>query len=172
MSIVPAMDATQGSTRSAFLYPQLTTTNYTSWVIRVQAMMEDQGVLEAVEPAAGADVDANKCKKARSLLLRRVCGSQIRHYSSRAAASDPPSRTTASDPPIYVAALLSSPPAHRIGAKAAAAVQRKRDEGGGRIDRGEVGAWQRDEDDNGVGCDADLSRALDQDLRRWNYGPA
>jgi hypothetical protein len=31
-------------------YPPLTSTNYTSWSIRVQAIMEDQGVWEVVEP--------------------------------------------------------------------------------------------------------------------------
>ena len=34
-------------------YPSLTATNYTSWSIRVQAIMEDQGVWKVVEPAEG-----------------------------------------------------------------------------------------------------------------------
>jgi hypothetical protein len=32
-------------------YPSLTTTNYTSWSIHVQAIMEDQGVWEIMEPS-------------------------------------------------------------------------------------------------------------------------
>jgi len=32
-------------------YPSLTATNYTSWSIRVQAIMEDQGVWEIMEPS-------------------------------------------------------------------------------------------------------------------------
>jgi len=32
-------------------YPALTATNYTSWNIRVQAIMEDQGVWEIMEPS-------------------------------------------------------------------------------------------------------------------------
>jgi hypothetical protein len=32
-------------------YPPLTSVNYTSWSIRVQAIMEDQGIWEVVEPA-------------------------------------------------------------------------------------------------------------------------
>ena len=43
-------------------YPSLTTINYTSWSIRVQAIMEDQGVWEIMEPSgetirAGRDGD-------------------------------------------------------------------------------------------------------------------
>jgi hypothetical protein len=36
-----------------YAYPQLTSTNYTSWSIRVQAIMEKQGVWEVVEPPEG-----------------------------------------------------------------------------------------------------------------------
>ena len=32
-------------------YPSLTATNYTSWSIRVQAIMEDQGVWVIMEPS-------------------------------------------------------------------------------------------------------------------------
>uniref|UniRef100_A0A0D3GFL0 Embryogenesis transmembrane protein-like n=1 Tax=Oryza barthii TaxID=65489 RepID=A0A0D3GFL0_9ORYZ len=69
--VVFVIDAAWGSTGSAFLYPQLTATNYTSWAIRVQEMMEDQGVWEADKPA-GANVDARKDKKARSHLLQAL----------------------------------------------------------------------------------------------------
>ena len=33
-------------------YPTLTGSNYISWSIQVQAIMEDQGVWEVLEPAA------------------------------------------------------------------------------------------------------------------------
>jgi hypothetical protein len=46
--------------------------NYTSWVIRVQAMMEDQDVWQAIEPADGQDVHVRKDKKARSHLLQAL----------------------------------------------------------------------------------------------------
>jgi hypothetical protein len=36
--------------RRRYHYSQLTPTNYTSWSIQVQAIMEDQGVWEVVEP--------------------------------------------------------------------------------------------------------------------------
>lgn len=45
-------------------YPQLTTTNYTTWSIRVQATMEDQGVWEIMEPSA-TTVAAEKTKDRR-----------------------------------------------------------------------------------------------------------
>ena len=59
-------------------YPALTATNYTSWSIRVQAIMEDQGVWEIMEPTGetsdqGATaVAARKAKdiKARAHLLQ------------------------------------------------------------------------------------------------------
>ncbi|CAD6246112.1 unnamed protein product [Miscanthus lutarioriparius] len=59
-------------------YPSLTATNYTSWSIRIQAIMEDQGVWEIMEPSgesleqgatAAAAVKA-KDKKARAHLLQ------------------------------------------------------------------------------------------------------
>ena len=37
-------------------YPALTATNYTSWSILVQAIMEDQGVWEVMEPSAGTSL--------------------------------------------------------------------------------------------------------------------
>jgi len=40
------------------VYPLLTATNYVSWSIRVQAIMEDQGVWEVVEPPEGEPATA------------------------------------------------------------------------------------------------------------------
>ena len=59
-------------------YPVLTTTNYTSWSIRVQAIMEDQGVWEIMEPSGETSsqdataVAAAKAKdrKAKACLLQ------------------------------------------------------------------------------------------------------
>ncbi|XP_062224512.1 uncharacterized protein LOC133923076 [Phragmites australis] len=72
MSIVPQGEVPRESGGGPFLYPQLMTTNYTSWVIHVKAMIEDQGVWEAVEPAADAAVDEKKDKKARSHLFQAL----------------------------------------------------------------------------------------------------
>ncbi|CAD6343140.1 unnamed protein product [Miscanthus lutarioriparius] len=60
------------------MYPSLTATNYTSWSIRVQAIMEDQGVWEIMEPsgesseqgATAAMAAKVKDKKARAHLLQ------------------------------------------------------------------------------------------------------
>ncbi|XP_066316727.1 uncharacterized protein [Miscanthus floridulus] len=63
-----------------YAYPQLTGVNYMSWSIRVQAIMEDQGVWEVVEPSEEADAAAEdqaaavaktaKDRKARAHLLQ------------------------------------------------------------------------------------------------------
>jgi hypothetical protein len=39
-------------------YPPLTATNYISWSIRVQAIMEDKGVWEVMEPSGESTVQA------------------------------------------------------------------------------------------------------------------
>jgi len=62
------------------VYPPLTATNYVSWSIRVQAIMEDQGVWEVVEPeeaesstartAAEKEKATAKDKKAKAHLLQ------------------------------------------------------------------------------------------------------
>jgi hypothetical protein len=70
MSIVTQGEASRASGGGPFVYPQLMATNYTSWVIRVQAIMEDQEVWEAVEPAIGTTVDTKKCRKVRAHLLQ------------------------------------------------------------------------------------------------------
>ncbi|XP_062186778.1 uncharacterized protein LOC133890424 [Phragmites australis] len=72
MSIIPQGEVARESGGESFLYPQLTATNYTRWVIRVQAMMEDQGVWEAVELAVGEAVDKKKDKKAKSHLFQAL----------------------------------------------------------------------------------------------------
>ena len=63
-----------------FAYLQLTGANYMSWSIRVQAIMEDQGVWEVVQPSGEADAVAEdqaaiaartvKDRKARAHLLQ------------------------------------------------------------------------------------------------------
>jgi hypothetical protein len=57
-----------GGDSGRILYPQLTSTNYTSWSIRVQAIMEHQGVWEVVEPSgetSGQDAAAVTTAKAK-----------------------------------------------------------------------------------------------------------
>jgi len=47
-------------------YPPLTNVNYTSWSIRVQAIMEDQGVWEVIEPSEEATVESQASAAAKS----------------------------------------------------------------------------------------------------------
>ncbi|XP_051115698.1 uncharacterized protein LOC127240890 [Andrographis paniculata] len=45
---------------------------YTTWAIKVEAIMEAQGVWEAIEPEEGAAVEGKKDKAARALLLQAL----------------------------------------------------------------------------------------------------
>ncbi|KAL4304119.1 hypothetical protein GQ457_10G006780 [Hibiscus cannabinus] len=54
------------------LYPMLTPLNYTVWAIKTEAVLDAQGVWEAVEPAEGTQVDAKKDKKARAYILQCI----------------------------------------------------------------------------------------------------
>ena len=49
--------------------PMLMPANYTVWAIKVEAILDAQGVWEAVSPAEGATVDEKKNKIARAQLL-------------------------------------------------------------------------------------------------------
>ena len=44
------------------LYPMLTPHNYTVWAIKTEAILDAQGVWEAIEPAEGTEVEAKKDK--------------------------------------------------------------------------------------------------------------
>ncbi|KAL4352257.1 hypothetical protein GQ457_06G019090 [Hibiscus cannabinus] len=54
------------------LYPMLTPLNYTVWEIKTEAVLDAQGVWEAVEPAEGTQVDAKKDKKARAYIVQCI----------------------------------------------------------------------------------------------------
>ncbi|XP_020176728.1 uncharacterized protein [Aegilops tauschii subsp. strangulata] len=49
--------------------PPLTTTSYTSWVIKVEVLLDAQGLWGVVAPAEGATIDAGKSKMAQAMLL-------------------------------------------------------------------------------------------------------
>ncbi|KAJ9567459.1 hypothetical protein OSB04_003425 [Centaurea solstitialis] len=55
-----------------FQCPMLTPSNYTTWAIKMEAIMDAQGVWEAVEPAAGVAVDEKKNKIARAFIFQAV----------------------------------------------------------------------------------------------------
>ncbi|XP_042451831.1 uncharacterized protein LOC122036548 [Zingiber officinale] len=56
----------------SFPYLMLSPHNYTVWAIKTEAILDAQGVWEAVEPVEGAQVDAKKDKKARAYILQCV----------------------------------------------------------------------------------------------------
>ncbi|KAK8614799.1 hypothetical protein V6N13_068590 [Hibiscus sabdariffa] len=51
-------------------YLILTPLNYTVWAIKTEAILDAQGVWEAVEPVEGAQMDAKKDKKTRAYILQ------------------------------------------------------------------------------------------------------
>lgn len=68
MSIVPHQTAKM-SGGMPFHYPMLSSTNYTVWAIKIEAILDAQGVWEVVE---GAQVDEGKNKAARAHILQCV----------------------------------------------------------------------------------------------------
>jgi hypothetical protein len=73
-------DVARGGGEARQVYPSLTNTNYTSWCIRVQAIMEDREEWEVVEPDAEATVPTEaeaakikaKDKKIKANLLQCI----------------------------------------------------------------------------------------------------
>ena len=68
MALVPHGTGVGGSSVT-LTCPVLTPANYTVWAIKVEAILDAQGVWEAVSPADGVAVDAAKNKTARAQLL-------------------------------------------------------------------------------------------------------
>jgi hypothetical protein len=53
-------------------YLVLSPANYTGWAIKVQAILDAQGLWEAVAPANGVNVDEHKNRIARVQLLQAL----------------------------------------------------------------------------------------------------
>ncbi|KAJ9551322.1 LOW QUALITY PROTEIN: hypothetical protein OSB04_015367 [Centaurea solstitialis] len=70
MSIVTQQGRDGGSI--LFQCPMLTPTNYTTWAIKMEAIMDAQGVWESIEPEAGVAVDEKKNKSARAFIFQAV----------------------------------------------------------------------------------------------------
>ncbi|KAH7858787.1 hypothetical protein Vadar_028059 [Vaccinium darrowii] len=92
MSMVTGGEGSRGGSGERdtlrYVYPQLTLTNYTCWKIRVKAMMEDQEVWEAIEPAAGAAVDVKKDKKAKLHLIQCLPEDLLLQVANKATAKE------------------------------------------------------------------------------------
>ncbi|XP_078429804.1 uncharacterized protein LOC144701878 [Wolffia australiana] len=74
ISLIPSASSSNsgGGSMSSYQYPQLSASHYTSWAIRVQAIMEDQGVWTEVQPAPDAAVDIKLDRKAKVHLLQAL----------------------------------------------------------------------------------------------------
>lgn len=70
MALVP--HGAGGSSSVSLAYPLLSSTNYTAWAIKVEAILDSQGLWEAVRPAEGEAVDTRKDKTARAQLLQAL----------------------------------------------------------------------------------------------------
>ena len=53
-------------------YPVLSPAGYTAWVIKMEAILDAQGLWEAVSPSGNSVVDAHKNKTARAQLLQAL----------------------------------------------------------------------------------------------------
>ncbi|KAJ0579462.1 putative RNA-directed DNA polymerase [Helianthus annuus] len=55
-----------------FQCPTLTSSNYTTWAIKMEAIMDAQGLWESIEPQAGVVVDEKKSKTARAFIFQAI----------------------------------------------------------------------------------------------------
>ncbi|CAM0951982.1 unnamed protein product [Alopecurus aequalis] len=69
-------------------YPLLTSTNYTAWAIRVEAILDSHGLWEAVSPAEGEVVNAGKNKTARAHLLQALPEDILMQVSTKKTAKE------------------------------------------------------------------------------------
>ncbi|KAI3802277.1 hypothetical protein L1987_30407 [Smallanthus sonchifolius] len=73
MSTVATTSGAQKETNSVSLQiPTLTPTNYTTWAIKMEAVMDAQGLWESVEPQAGVVEDEKKNKTARAFIFQAI----------------------------------------------------------------------------------------------------
>ncbi|CAM0957048.1 unnamed protein product [Alopecurus aequalis] len=85
MALVP--HGAGGSTVSLSC-PMLTSTNYTVWAIKVEAILDAQGVWEAVSPGDGVEVDETKNKMARAQLLGALSEDILMQVSTKKTAKE------------------------------------------------------------------------------------
>ena len=85
MALVP--HGAGGSTVSLSC-PMLTPANYTVWAIKVEAILDGQGVWEAVSPGDGVEVDEAKNKMARARLLGALSEDILMQVSTKKTAKE------------------------------------------------------------------------------------
>ena len=60
------------ATSGSVSYPVLMPAGYTAWAIKMEAILDAQGLWEVVSPSSGVEVDARKSKTARAHLLQAL----------------------------------------------------------------------------------------------------
>ena len=63
--------------------PMLSPASYTAWAIKMEAILDVQGLWEAVSPSGGAEVDARRGKMARAHLLQALPEDILRYRPSQ-----------------------------------------------------------------------------------------
>jgi hypothetical protein len=77
-----------GGSSVTMAYPVLVPTMYTGWAIKVQAILDAQGLWEVVAPANGADVDERKNKMVRAQLLQALPEDILMQVSTKPTAKE------------------------------------------------------------------------------------
>jgi hypothetical protein len=85
MAVVP--HGTAGGTVS-MSYPVLSPARYTAWAIKVEAILDAQGLWKAVSPSGDAVVDAQKNKTARAQLLQALPEDILMQVSTKKTAKE------------------------------------------------------------------------------------
>ncbi|GJT49328.1 zinc finger, CCHC-type containing protein [Tanacetum coccineum] len=72
MSIVSNTSNPPKENPVTFQCPVLTSTNYTTWAIKMEAIMDAQGLWESIEPAAGVATDEKKSKMTHAFIFQAI----------------------------------------------------------------------------------------------------
>ena len=76
------------ATSGSVSYPVLTPEGYTAWSIKMEAILDAQGLWEAVAPTADAEVDGRKNKMARANLLQALPEDILMQVSTKPTAQE------------------------------------------------------------------------------------
>jgi len=76
------------ATSGSVSYPVLTPAGYTAWAIKMEAILDAQGLWEVVSTSSGAEVDARKSKTARAHLLQALPEDILMQVSTKATAQE------------------------------------------------------------------------------------
>jgi len=77
-----------GGSSVSMAYPVLSPAGYTAWAIKVEAILDAQGLWEAVSPSGNGVVDAHKNKTARAQLLQALPEDILMQVSTKKTAKE------------------------------------------------------------------------------------